>query len=100
MTTTTTFSKIGLIGMVNPPKPIKIAPYGANISLKLKPTKYPKGKSKRVYKGFYLRPLGHFTHIYHIEENLYIVSLFRYKDPIEWIDKNINEIKRRIDELK
>ena len=70
---------------------------GSNLSIKLKPTKYPKGKSKKVYRGILMRPLGHFNHLYHIESNLYIVSLLKDKyDPFVWIDDNYDEIIKRI----
>jgi hypothetical protein len=70
---------------------------GSNLSVKLKPTKYPKGKSKKVYRGILTRPLGHFNHLYHIQSNLYIVPLLKDKyEPSEWIDNNYEKIIERI----
>jgi hypothetical protein len=100
--TATQFSRLSVLGQIGiePPTEAKIVQYGPHCSLKLKPTKYPKGKSKRVYKGFLLRPVGYFTHIYSIEANLYIVSIFKTQDAKDWIDRNYDEILRRIDGFK
>ena len=94
------YSSMGQIGM-DLPEVVEIIPEGPNLDIKLRP-KYPKNpdKSKKCYKGFFLRPLGKFVHIYDIEENLYIVSLQRYKDVEEWIDKNYERIRRKINEFK
>jgi len=73
-------------------------PDGPNCPIKLKPPKYPKGKSKRVYKGLFIRPLGAFKHIYSIEANLYIVSLLKERNEQIWIDNNIKKIEERINE--
>jgi len=91
------FSDTGKIGMVLPATYTYVSD-GPNCPIKLKPPKYPKGKSKRVYRGLYIRPLGAFKHIYSIEANLYIVSLLKEYDEQIWIDKHFKEIEERINE--
>ena len=91
------FSDTGKIGMVLPTA-YTYVPDGPNCPIKLKPPKYPKGKSKRVYKGLFIRPLGAFKHIYSIEANLYIVSLLKERNEQIWIDNNIKKIEERINE--
>jgi len=63
-------------------------------SLKLKPPKIPKGKSKKKYKDFFVREMKHFSHIYWLD-GLYIVSVPKPIDGREWIDKNIDKIQTR-----
>ena len=83
------------------PPAYKELPEGPNLSIKLKPIKYPKNlkTSKKVYLSTYLlRKTGNFIHIYHIIENLYIVSLVN-KDIDEvksWIDKNKEKIEEKV----
>ena len=94
------YSEYGRIGMEKPPAYTELKA-GPSLSIKLKPTAYPKNlkTSKKVYLSTYLlRKLGSFWHIYHIPKNLYIVSLV-YKDideVKEWIDENKEKIEERV----
>ena len=98
------YSVMGRIGMEEPPTYIELQE-GPSLSIKLKPPRYPKNlkASKKVYLSTYLlRKLGSFWHIYHILENIYIVSLVD-KDIDEvksWIDKNKNKIEERLNEYR
>jgi len=93
------YSVTGRIGMDSPLVYTYIAE-GPNCPIKLKPPRYPKGKSKRVYKGLFIRSLGAFKHLYSIEANLYIVSLLKERDERLWIDNNIKKIEERINAIK
>ena len=65
--------------------------------LELKPPKISKN-SKKIYCGLFLREKQRFTYIYNLD-GLYICSIHQSKDAKEWIDKNQQEIQKRIDEL-
>jgi hypothetical protein len=96
------YSERGRIGMKVPPAYVALKD-GPSLPLWLKPIKYPKNlkASKKVYKEKYLlRSKDGQTHIYSIEENLYIVSLQGNVEVKEWIDKNENKIKERICMMK
>ena len=98
------YSERARIGMEKPPAYTELKE-GPSLSIKLKPPKYPKNlkTSKKVYLSTYLlRKLGSFWHIYHILENIYIVSLVD-KDIDEvksWIDKNKEKIEERVNEQR
>jgi hypothetical protein len=93
------FSDTGKIGMILPAKYTCLSD-GPSCPIKLKPPKYPKGKSKRIYRGLFIRPLGAFKHIYSIEANLYVVSLQKEHNEQIWIDKHFEKITRRINEYR
>ena len=89
----------GRIGISPPPKEIENNVY-PNCDLKLQPPKrFPKS-GKKLYKGLFLRALGHFTHIYDVESKIYIVSILKTQDPKEWVDRNYDRIIDRLSKVK
>ncbi len=43
-----------------------------------------------------MRKLKNFTHIYHVKERLYVVSLHDQIDVIDWIDRRMDDIRSRV----
>lgn len=70
---------------------------GSCLDLELKPPKISRNSSK-VYKGLFLRKLKNFTHIYALD-GLYVCSIHKSIDVHEWIDRKIDIINERINEL-
>ena len=95
------FSERGRIGMEIPASYTKLYD-GPSLSIKLKPPRFPKNQNKSIkcHRGFFIRSLGKFKHIYSIEDNLYVVSLFTEVDHIEWINNRYDEIIKRVNKLK
>jgi len=75
---------------------------GACLSIKLK-QKIPKGKSKKIYNGVYVRALdkGKDTHLYDVSSGLYIASIYMVSQEFiyNWIDKNKQLINERVERL-
>jgi hypothetical protein len=72
---------------------------GPHCDIKLKPPKFPKNAktSKKVYKDtYFIRPMGHFNHVYDLKEKLYVVSILKEHNVLSWIDMNQKQIKNRI----
>ena len=96
-------SRFGRIGIPESAFIVKEKPkIGPHCDIKLKPPKYPKNpdKSKKVYKGIFIRSMKPFKALYHIEENIYIVSLHDQIDVYSWIDKNEKKITERIENAR
>ena len=96
------YSDNGRIGMVEPP-PYTHLEDGPSCDIKLKPPKFPKNTktSKKVYKDtYFIRPMGHFNHVYDLKERLYIVSILKEHDVLSWIDINQEKIEERINEYR
>ena len=75
---------------------------GAKLDIKLK-QKLPKAKSKKVYKGIYIRSLdkGKTIHLYDVTSGLYLASI--YMKDMEfvhlWITNNLEKIRERVNQL-
>lgn len=67
--------------------------HGSHCDLGLKPPKIS-ANSKKIYKGIFIRKLGRFSHLYHLD-GLYLVSIHQSVDVFSWIDKNTLEIHTR-----
>ena len=57
--------------------------------------KIPKS-GKSFYRGIYMRPNKGFAYLYDKETTVFIASLHSQINPKEWIDKNYDEIIRRV----
>jgi len=91
------YSETARIGMNIPKEYIQLKE-GVSLDIKLAPPKFPKNpdKSKKVYKGIFIRSQKPFKALYDIETGIYICSLFNDRDERVWIDENYNKIKERI----
>ena len=64
--------------------------------MKLKPPKMPRGKSKKVYKDFYVRELKLVVHLYWVSDGLYIASIPKGNiDARIWLDNNQEALYER-----
>lgn len=66
----------------------------SELIFQLKP-KIP-AKSKSLYREFYLRSFKKMVLIYHIETNIFVFFGLDEESTKNWIDKNYDEINRRI----
>jgi hypothetical protein len=90
------------IGMEKPISAYRLNSNNKCLSIELKPPKFPKNTStsKKVYKNIFIRSNDAFWALYDIDTTIFIVTLLKEKgDPKHWIDKNLEEINRRLNEI-
>lgn len=97
-------SKIGLkepfaacpISYHGPSLPIFLAGNWTTKTKTLFKPKIPKVPGKSIYENVLIRSIKGFNYLYDFDTSIFIVSLHASKDPKVWIDKNLDEIKRRL----